>query len=504
MASYLLGLLADIVQQPDGEEPVSDGIRLHGRMFLAAFSACTILGFLELATNPTALAPSASRPFSLSVAIAALALGGVLLLLLKDRLAENGAAPVVVMAGATQVLASVSLAIGIAFAPSSEIALVVAVATLGVATPFILFFWSSLFSAYSKADILINSAAGFLVFDIFFTIARLLPDSLPSLTAGSAAMSGMALIVLRKFCRDGQTGDVEGKLPERELGEEASGSEPLRSLLLSIPFFGVLLFMFTTGIVTRGSDSIANVAVSAAGSLAVVVASGIFFLRNRGARTVNQRLYLLFDLGLPGLAVAAFVIKMIPLDLLSDTAFPGFMEMYFMVLLMAFWTKLMGWGSVGRPLLPTACAAITLGSAAALGLGTLSTLTRPDTTSIILGLVTASYLLLAVVAVGQGLILYAKGSEAESELTPAPLDIADVCRTVSQEHQLTPRETEVLEELAYGHSSSYIAKVFVISSNTARTHMKNIYKKLDVNSREELIELLRKKQSASRENPLER
>ncbi len=119
------------------------------------------------------------------------------------------------------------------------------------------------------------------------------------------------------------------------------------------------------------------------------------------------------------------------------------------------------------------------------------------TSTIVLGLVTAAFLILAIVSVGYGLILYAKGAESEPELAPAPPNLADVCRRIGEEQKLTPRELEVLEELAYGHSSSYIAKVLYVSNNTARSHMKNIYKKLGVSSREELIELLRERQSGA-------
>lgn len=57
-------------------------------------------------------------------------------------------------------------------------------------------------------------------------------------------------------------------------------------------------------------------------------------------------------------------------------------------------------------------------------------------------------------------------------------------------HDLTPREAQVLLHLAGGHGSKYIAKTLFISDNTVRTHTRNIYRKLGVGSREELLVLV--------------
>ena len=53
---------------------------------------------------------------------------------------------------------------------------------------------------------------------------------------------------------------------------------------------------------------------------------------------------------------------------------------------------------------------------------------------------------------------------------------------------LTPRETEVLQHLARGKSYTMIADKLYINKETVRTHIKNIYKKLNVNSKAAAIE----------------
>lgn len=53
--------------------------------------------------------------------------------------------------------------------------------------------------------------------------------------------------------------------------------------------------------------------------------------------------------------------------------------------------------------------------------------------------------------------------------------------------ELTRRETEVLEQLCEGKSYKMIADTLFISEDTVRHHLKNIYKKLEVNSKSEAV-----------------
>ncbi len=57
---------------------------------------------------------------------------------------------------------------------------------------------------------------------------------------------------------------------------------------------------------------------------------------------------------------------------------------------------------------------------------------------------------------------------------------------------LTSRETEVLEQLAKGKSYSIIADELFIHKETVKSHIKNIYFKLQVNSKAEALEIARK------------
>lgn len=53
--------------------------------------------------------------------------------------------------------------------------------------------------------------------------------------------------------------------------------------------------------------------------------------------------------------------------------------------------------------------------------------------------------------------------------------------------RLTPREADVLEQLQHGASNAEIAHALTIGVETVRTHARNIYRKLGVGTRRELV-----------------
>lgn len=65
----------------------------------------------------------------------------------------------------------------------------------------------------------------------------------------------------------------------------------------------------------------------------------------------------------------------------------------------------------------------------------------------------------------------------------------EVIARLAAEFSLTPRETEVFSLLVRGRSVPYIRDELVISRDTAATHVKHIYAKAGVHSRQELIDL---------------
>lgn len=71
----------------------------------------------------------------------------------------------------------------------------------------------------------------------------------------------------------------------------------------------------------------------------------------------------------------------------------------------------------------------------------------------------------------------------------SPTDPTETCDTLSTRFGLSRREREIFTFLSNGYNSPYIANTLVISESTVRSHIKNIYRKMGVNSRMEIIEL---------------
>ena len=83
--------------------------------------------------------------------------------------------------------------------------------------------------------------------------------------------------------------------------------------------------------------------------------------------------------------------------------------------------------------------------------------------------------------------------------------LVDRCDDISKEKGLSAREQEVLLLLAQHKTISDIENELIVANGTVKAHIRHIYQKLDIHSREELFEILdtqtcEKKQTANDED----
>ncbi len=80
---------------------------------------------------------------------------------------------------------------------------------------------------------------------------------------------------------------------------------------------------------------------------------------------------------------------------------------------------------------------------------------------------------------------YANSNRSTGESSPD-----EIFNEISLRYMLSARESEILSLLAKGRSQPYIQEILFLSKSTVSTHVKHIYKKLGVHSKQELLNLV--------------
>lgn len=93
--------------------------------------------------------------------------------------------------------------------------------------------------------------------------------------------------------------------------------------------------------------------------------------------------------------------------------------------------------------------------------------------------------------------------QSVGEGPPAPVASASLeaaCVALGEGFNLTAREGEILTMLAHGRNVPFIAETLALSSHTVRGYVKSLYARLDVHSRQELIDLVEQRLPSSNFN----
>lgn len=68
--------------------------------------------------------------------------------------------------------------------------------------------------------------------------------------------------------------------------------------------------------------------------------------------------------------------------------------------------------------------------------------------------------------------------------------ISTACDSIAAEHNLSPRQRELLEYFARGRDAAYIAKALFLSPHTVKSYRKTLYASLGIHNQQELIDLV--------------
>lgn len=93
------------------------------------------------------------------------------------------------------------------------------------------------------------------------------------------------------------------------------------------------------------------------------------------------------------------------------------------------------------------------------------------------------------------------GCASDDKLIPAGSYLRRRLDEIGSHYGLSPRQCEILDLLARGRDTQYIMDRFTISRATAKTHVYNIYRKLDIHCRQDLYDLIEGEELATKETP---
>lgn len=354
--------------------------------------------------------------------------------------------------------------------------------------------WGSVFARLEPENLLFNSALGIMLAAIVHFAAE--PISPSSVGLAMIACSLAASVALLFVART-----LEEPAASQTVDTESTGSEDHRARLrkalaiLWMPLVGACITCFIFGLTwdpvisseqTRLPDPLgAWKSLIGPSLLAVVVA--LIVLRKADSsplRLLNQAVYpiaVALLLALPVISTDSDITAGI-IDVLTQASFA--------VIALAIWCSM---ASAARSV-PLAAAfvfpacIVLLAFAFVAGLCGIAFI-GTDGRAICLVMLTVYLALIA--------ISFAQGSRQREGRRTEPRGADDSrtyihrrCDTLAAERGLSPREREVLYYLGRGYNHGYVAEKLYISENTVRTHVRHIYGKLGIGSREELLALI--------------
>lgn len=349
-----------------------------------------------------------------------------------------------------------------------------------------------------------SNALGTALIVALFFLGSLCPALLFILACPMPILSHFACLSYRSHC-DRESAGPEASQPGR-VSNPCSRSL-LARLLLGFSAYGAS-YGFTLGYLafcTPGVGGVVNITYAALTLAAAVglgiLAAAMFMLKEFSLRRLYAPVFPLFIAGM-------LFFLLVPASAADAALFPTNLG-YFMLVVLADVALPMASFVCGRDVRTVAplgwcCLSIGfLGGSLvqvlvdALGIG--GTALSALVMCLVLAMVLADRFLLAPAIAKISDTAMEPGFETESAPTGAEgfnSSEASVLDTMAADYGLTPREREVLSLLAHGRDAKHVQTELGVSIYTARTHIRRIYEKLAVHSKQELIDLIEQRARA--------
>jgi DNA-binding CsgD family transcriptional regulator len=352
----------------------------------------------------------------------------------------------------------------------------------GIGSAAVVVLWGELFTTLGARHAISNSVAALLVGCIAYLLIMLLPSGVAQVI--TALFPPASIFFFLRFKRS---------MPRKEREKRGKGlmlyrNVPLGLIGISLFFgasFGIMkgLFVMNGGGLIE-MRNLLNILAVALGSIAIYATTHTFRMDFD---------HLTYQIALPLMAAGFIFIPLHDPFNIMGTAVHQFGYQYFYIVLWALWPVLARRGGVPEGwVVCWGMASIQLGQL----VGSISSagLSRLVSSDFDLAMVSALaifvILLISLFALGNRPADTGWGflKPIEEAVYANPFERS--CIQTARSYNLSPRETEVFFLLVKGRNRSYISEELVVSDETVKTHIKNIYRKAGVHSKQEMLDLV--------------
>lgn len=339
--------------------------------------------------------------------------------------------------------------------------------------------WAEAFSSLGPKRVVTYSVVSLLAAALLYVVIELLP--LDAAQAIVAVLPLASMGCLMRFER------VECKHCAGRI-KKGSCRLPVRMIVIAM-FFG-LSFGAMKGLIVPvesawiGVRDVFNILAIVGGAVAIYVTASVCKMDFD---------HLTYQVALPLMAVGFLVLPLREPWNVVGTAVHQFGYQYFYVVLWALWPVLAQRGKVSPGWI--ACWGLLsvqlgqfVGSVAAAS--ALALISDELGLAMLSGSIVFMILIIALFAMGNSSVKTGWGYIKPSEEPSASSSLERGAFEIAREKGLSPREEEVFLLLAKGRNRAYIRNELVIGDETVKSHVKNIYKKTDVHSQQDLIDLV--------------
>ena len=352
----------------------------------------------------------------------------------------------------------------------------------GVGSGAVVVLWAEQLTSIGSMQTIVFSVLALLIAAVLYIPMTLLPVEVAQVIV---AILPLVNIMFYMHLRQGMP-----RLARNARNVLVKSRPPLRMMVVAL-FFG-LSFGAMKGLMTPlsaewiGVRDMLNIVAIVVGTLALYVTSGIFKMDFD---------HLTYQVALPLMAAGFLFLPMHEPYSVIGTAVHQCGYQYFYIVLWATWPILAQRGNVPVAWVVT-CGMFSIQLGQLVG-----SVAAGFATGLLVDDLNKAMLSAAIVFVILLVALFAFGGKGSGpgwefvkpvEATSPHTELDDAATRLARRFRLSPREIEVFFLLAKGRNRAYIANELAIGDETVKSHIKSLYRKMDVHSQQDVIDLVDK------------